>query len=144
VEWHVAFHGSAPPQAAVAADDNNMKNEEEKFEVRLLLFWREANLSVNHSHVPGAEDRQTNRINFIPFVCPSYLVCLSQKTDRRILFFFTYLSGRRRHFEPEASGRVDDGHTNFVLFHLSSNRRSPFRAIIGHRKYIMTTMTVLQ
>ena len=40
-------------------------------------------------------------------------------TDRRILFFFTYLSGRRTQFRAADRGRVDDGQTNSVLFHLS-------------------------
>jgi hypothetical protein len=48
-------------------------------------------------------------------------------TDRRILFFFTSLSGRRALFlAVETASRVDDGQTNSVLFHLSV-RRAPFR-----------------
>jgi hypothetical protein len=36
-------------------------------------------------------------------------------TDRRIMFFSTYLSGRQAPFRAIESGRVDDGQTNYVL-----------------------------
>ncbi len=73
----------------------------------------------------GRDDGQTNSVLFHLSVWPSTAI-LSQRTadvttDRRILFFFTYLSVERRS-EPAESGRVDDEQTNSVLFHLSVRR----------------------
>ena len=71
------------------------------------------------------DDGQTNSVLF------DLLICLAVErrsepatadgltTYRRILFFLTYLSGRRAPFRARDCGWVDDGQTNSVLFYLS-------------------------
>jgi hypothetical protein len=70
------------------------------------------------------DDGQTNSVLFDLSVWPSSVVPSQRNadgmtTDRRILFFFTYLSGRRVPFRGRDFGLVDDGQTNSDLFDLT-------------------------
>jgi hypothetical protein len=90
---------------------------------RLRLLWNETSSVV--------DDRQTNSVLFHLSVWPSNgvphrAVDSVRVVDRQTIFCSFSLiclavAGRQtaNHIEPVDSRRVDDGQTNFVLFHLS-------------------------
>ena len=97
---------------------------------------------------PGSDRclRRTDESDKILFICPSSIPTTAPrarpaqmtvdrlKTDRRILFFFTYLSGPRHYSELEKDGLKTDRRILFFFSYLSGRNQNSWKSTQNSRE----------